>query len=212
METDGKKLTVAEFAAKAGCSTQRIYQLLQNTLQPFAIVENGRKYILSDGLQIVLDARAKQGFTKSNGTDLPTLDNPCKDLSTDDSTDTQSGGAAELAALDVLRGIVTSHEDEIEHLRSELAQERQRREDAEKAAAVAAAERDGERKRADELAAILQQEQQTSAALAAALQAAQIVQAGQIRLAMNESADHTDDEHANPKRGFFSRIFKRKAK
>lgn len=73
MQGSGEKLTIAEFAARAGCTTQRIYQLLHNSLQPFAIEENGRKYILSDGIEVVTAARKKQGFTKSLQEDLPTV-------------------------------------------------------------------------------------------------------------------------------------------
>ena len=125
MQESGEKLTIAEFAARAGCSTQRIYQLLQNSLQPFAIVENGRKYVHSDGLQIVLDARKKQGFAK--GTE--TLANSFETLA---SPEKVADLTAELAAV----------RDQIDQMREDLT-------DAQQRAAVAAAERDAERKRAD---------------------------------------------------------------
>ena len=203
MDGSVEKLTISEFAARAGCTTQRIYQLLQNSLQPFAIVENGRKYILSDGLQVVLEARKKQGFAKSS----ETLANPLQTLASAEKVD---GLTAELdethAELDAV----------IDQLR-----------EAEQAAAVAAAERDAERKRADDLRAqldavngLLQSEQKHAAELLKALSSSQLLQAGQMQLAMTaDQSDQTStetgagsdaDEEKPAKRGFFARIFKRK--
>lgn len=87
----------------------------------------------------------------------------------------------------------------------ELNDLRQKLHEAETAAAVAAAERDAERKRADESAAqitsimaALQTAQQQAADAMAALAASQALQAGQIRLAMQdgEPADGQSREEA----------------
>lgn len=63
-------LTVQEFAERAGCTKQRVYQLLNKSLKPFTVVENGRKYVLSDGIEEVLKAREAQGFSSK----LPTVE------------------------------------------------------------------------------------------------------------------------------------------
>lgn len=210
MSTDGKLLTVSEFAAKAGCSTQRIYQLLQSTLQPFAIVENGRKYILSDGLPIVIEARKKQGFTKSNGADLPTIANPCQDLATDDPTDTQSGGAAELAALDVLRGVVEGHAAEIDRLRAALDEERRKREAAELTAARLTAERDAMHHRFRDASAERDRLAEIVSRLTTTIQADAAARA--IAAKESTTTEAITDGEADPpkKKGFFKRLFSHK--
>ena len=62
---DQQYLTVKQFASRAGCTTQRVYQLLPKRLQPFLKTENGVKYIHEDGLQVVMQARVAQGFDKT---------------------------------------------------------------------------------------------------------------------------------------------------
>lgn len=48
----GDLLTVKEFAAAAGVSTQRIYKAMKTTLQPYvANTENGLTMLKSDGLR-----------------------------------------------------------------------------------------------------------------------------------------------------------------
>ena len=63
MQSSGEKLTIAEFATRAGISKQRVYQLLNKTLKDYLVIENGRKYIDSTGIEEVEEARKKQGFT-----------------------------------------------------------------------------------------------------------------------------------------------------
>lgn len=190
----GEKLTISEFAARAGCTPQRVSQLLRKSLQQFQVIENGRKYILSDGLRIVLDARAKQGYSERVSNSFETV-----------SSADQSAGELR-AALDAVR----------DQLR-----------EAEQAAAVAAAERDAERKRADDLRAqldavngLLQSEQKHAAELLQALASSQLLQAGQMQLAMTaDQSDQTSagngagsvtDEEKPAKRGFFAKIFRKK--
>lgn len=45
-------LTVKQFADQAGVSTQRIYQLLTKSLQPFCKSEDGIKYLSIEGLKL----------------------------------------------------------------------------------------------------------------------------------------------------------------
>ena len=146
MPDAGEKLTIAEFAARAGCTTQRVYQLLQKTLQPFAIEENGRKYILSDGIEVIAAARKKQGFTKSLQENLPTLDKSLQAVSSPDQQPKIDELTAELATvradLTETRAALDAARDQLDQLRTDLT-------DAQQRAAVAAAERDAERKRAD---------------------------------------------------------------
>ena len=63
-------LTVKQFAARAGVSTQRIYQLLAKSLQEFCKVENGTKYISAEGLK-VFDKEFLQEVAKDLPSDLP---------------------------------------------------------------------------------------------------------------------------------------------
>ena len=131
MQEGSEKLTIAEFAARAGCTTQRVYQLLQNSLQPFAIVENGRKFILSDGLPVVLEARKKQGFTKGS----PTLDNSCTNSCKELPTDETEQLRQELEKLTA----------KLRRTEADLTAAREQRDAADRKAAAA----DAERKRAD---------------------------------------------------------------
>lgn len=186
---ENEKLTVQEFAKRAGCSTQRVYQLLNNRLKPFAVVEGKQKYILATGIPEVLKAREKQGFSKS----LPRVEQPLQLLQ-------EEAPASGWHEQELLK--------EIEDLKERLRE-------VERNAAVAAAERDTERRRADEQAATLsaitaalRAEQEHSAELTKALAASQALQAGQLRLAMQEpdQSDAEKSEH-QAKVGLFSRIF-----
>lgn len=64
-----KYLTVKQFADQAGVSTQRIYQLLAKSLQPFCKSENGIKYLSVEGLK-VFDKEDLQGVAKDLPRDL----------------------------------------------------------------------------------------------------------------------------------------------
>ena len=149
MQDSGEKLTIAEFAARAGCSKQRVYQLLNKTLQPFTITENGQKYILSSGIEAVMNARKKQGFNKSLTTLEQDLNNPLQALENPE----QAQKIEELTAeLDRIRAEAAKNAADLETVRAELlrtqsdlAAAREQREKAEIRAAAA----DAERKRAD---------------------------------------------------------------
>lgn len=65
-------LTVKQFADQAGVSTQRIYQLLTKSLQPFCKSENGVKYLSIEGLEL-FDKETLQGLAKDLPSDLQTL-------------------------------------------------------------------------------------------------------------------------------------------
>ncbi len=119
-------LTVQEFAERAGCTKQRVYQLLNKSLKPFTMVENGRKYVLSDGIEEVLKAREAQGFSSK----LPTVEQELsKGLMQDETLKSE---------LDELKA-------RLEQAVADLAAKDEQIKDAEIKAAAA----DAERKRAD---------------------------------------------------------------
>lgn len=65
-------LTVKQFADQAGVSTQRIYQLLTKSLQPFCKSENGVKYLSIEGLKL-FNKETLQGLAKDLPSDLQGL-------------------------------------------------------------------------------------------------------------------------------------------
>ena len=214
MQDGGEKLTIAEFAQRAGCTTQRVYQLLHNSLQPFAIVENGRKYILSDGLQVVLDARKKQGFAKSS----ETLANPLQTLANPEKVADLTAELAETrAALDSAQDLLKAAE-----LKAAAADaERKRADAAEQHCTALQNQLQAMQTQLDGITAALQAEQEHAAELTQALTAAQALHAGTIstqkQLAMQEEApaDQSDTgtksepEAKQKRRSLFARIFRK---
>ena len=145
MPDAGEKLTVQEFAQRAGCTKQRVYQLLNNRLQPFTITENGRKYILSSGIDEVLKARESQGFNKG----LPTLEQELnKGLQTIETEALQQ-------QIDSLTAELAAAREDLEQAQRNADATRDQKAEAQQAAAVAAAERDAAQQRADDAAASL---------------------------------------------------------
>ena len=139
MSENGEKLTIAEFASRAGCTPQRVSQLLRKSLKEFQIVENGRKYILSDGLKVVLDAREKQGYRKGNETVSETVSNAFETVSS-------SKKIAELTAeLEKVKQLNFDQTITIDRLTGECEQMREITAQAREKAAAA----DEARKRAD---------------------------------------------------------------
>lgn len=208
MSTDGKTLSVSEFAKKAGISRQRVYKLLTGKLSTYCQrVDN----------QIMLDSSALSLFDV-NGVDTETVNGLTSVVngvdkgltSTDTQTDTQSGGAAELAALDVLRGVVEGHADEIERLRAELAQERQRREAAELTSARLTAERDAEHHRFRDASAERDRLAEIVSRLTTTIQADAAARA--IAAKESTTTEAITDGEADPpkKKGFFKRLFSHK--
>lgn len=198
MQENSEKLTISEFAVRAGCSPQRVSQLLRKSLKQFQVIENGRKYILSDGLQVVLDAREKQGYRKNYETVSSQSETVSETLSNSFETVSNNEKITELteelgetrAALDSVRPQVAAQAIELESIKKELEKTvnelRRTRADLEAArdqrdkAEIRAAAADAESKRADTAEAQLsvkdQQIQQQSdriGDLTAALRAAQ---------------------------------------
>lgn len=170
MQTSGEKLTIAEFAARAGCSPQRVSQLLQKSLKPFQIIESGRKYVLSDALPIVLEAREKQGYRKSFETVSETVSNSCETVSGPEEVERLTAELAEVQqrAADQL--------EQLDQMRAELVEAQQRAADADRKAQAAASEIDQHaaelaRTRAD-LEAVREQRQKIEVKAAAAEAAA----------------------------------------
>lgn len=259
MQGSCEKLTIAEFAARAGCTTQRIYQLLHNSLQPFAIEENGRKYILSDGIEVVTAARKKQGFAKSLQEDLPRVDKGLQEAPNNEEQAKIEELTAELnelrAALDAIKpqaaALIIDNDrlkqdlektvNELQRTRADLEAAREQRQKMEIRAAAAEAAADAERKRAESeckradaaekqctvkddqaaqqaqtvtaLTAALQTAQEQAASLTKALDNSQALQAGQIRLAMQDDApDIPADQQPQERRGIFGGLFHRRKK
>lgn len=252
MQGSGEKLTISEFAARAGCTTQRVSQLLRKSLKQFQVIENGRKYILSDGLQVVLEAREKQGYRKNFETVSETLSNSCKTVSNPELQAEIDELTAELnetrAALDAVKPkaaeLIIDNDrlkqelektvNELHRARADLEAAREQRQKAEIRAAAAEAAADAERKRADAaeqqcsvkddqaaqqaqtvtaLTAALQTAQEQAASLTKALDNSQALQAGQIRLAMQDDApDIPADQQPQERRGLFGGLFHRRKK
>ena len=163
MQDSTEKLSIAEFADRAGCTKQRIYQLLNNRLKPFTITENGRKYILSSGIETVLQARDAQGYRNSLTTKCETVEQENETVSSPDFQAEIDELTAELdrcraeseaktGELDTIRAEAAKNAADLETVRAELlrtqsdlAAAREQREKAEIRAAAA----DAERKRAD---------------------------------------------------------------
>ena len=244
MQNSDEKLTITEFANRAGCSPQRVSQLLQKSLKQFQVIENGRKYVLSDALPIVLEAREKQGYRKSCETVSETVSNSCETVS--DSEEVAKLTAELASAADQLKQVWTELIEarqraadadqkaqtiaaEIDRIRADLEAAREQRQKAEIRAAAAEAAAEAERKRADAaeqqcrvkddqaahsaqtvtaLTAALQTAQQQAENLTKALDNSQALQAGQIRLAMQDGEqDLTADQHPKKKRGLFGGLF-----
>lgn len=53
-------LTVKEFATIAGVTQQAVYKQLNNKLKPFLVVENDKKYIKSEGLELFSNKKVAQ--------------------------------------------------------------------------------------------------------------------------------------------------------
>lgn len=220
MDGSGQWMTVREFAQAAGVSIQAVYQRLDKDLSSYLKAENGRKYIHSDALQFVGNSSTCQEVDKH-------LTSTCQ----------ADSSAGELQKeLDETRAELDAVRDQLEKLdalqkrtAADLAAARDQRAAAERktaaaeqAAAVAAAERDASQTRADDLRAqldavtgLLHSEQQHVSDLLKALSSSQLLQAGQMRIAMQD--EQTPDEQTPAgseqpaKRGLFSRLFKRKS-
>lgn len=174
-------LTVKQFAAAAGVTTQRIYQALANSLQSYCKVENGRKYIDSAALQVfAADADLPsdcKSFTKRLQSDSTMIDEL----------------RAEIAAAQQSAAVAAAERD-AERRRADAAEARE----AAQLQTVAA------------LTAALQTAQKQAADLTEALTAAQALHAGTIqeRLAVQDGEPVADNQAE--KRGLFRRIFGRK--
>ncbi len=152
MQNSDEKLTITEFANRAGCSPQRVSQLLRKSLKPFQVIENGRKYVLYGALPIVLEAREKQGYRKSFETVSETVSSPYETVSSQEEV---AKLTAELASAG----------DQLKQVWTELIEARQREADADQKAQATVAEID--RIRAD-LEAAREQRQKAEIRAAAA--------------------------------------------
>ena len=64
-------LSVRQFAKRAGVTTQRIYQMMNKSLKSYCKVEDGKKYILADGLKIFEKAEVEKNSLQEVARDLP---------------------------------------------------------------------------------------------------------------------------------------------
>ena len=239
MQDEEKLLTVAEFAVLANISKQRVYQLLNNRLNDYVVSKNGTKMIRESGIEAVKQARVKQGFNKS-------MQESNQDLIAE--LETLKVQNAELKEkLEKIKQTSSNQELTIERITEECERTRQHEEQVraklERVLQEAAAA-DAERKRADAaehqcavkdkqieaLTAALQSAQQQAAELTTALATSQALQAGQLRLAMQDSdssgkpvENQTETTKAavkqsngtqvdGKKHGFFARLFRHSKK
>lgn len=72
-ESGGEWLTVKEFAAAAGVSTQAVYKQICNRFATYCKEENGRKYIHSDALEMLNGATGLQPSCQPFATELQAL-------------------------------------------------------------------------------------------------------------------------------------------
>lgn len=252
MQSSGEKLTIAEFATRAGISKQRVYQLLNKTLKDYLVIENGRKYIYSTGVEEIEESRKKQGFTKGLTEFEQELNKALQTIETleIDLAEQQKQNRSlnnELnearAALDTIKPQVATQIIELDRLKKELEKTvnelhktqadleatREQRQKAEIRAAAAEAASEAECRRADSaeqqcrvkddqaahsaqtvtaLTAALQTAQQQAENLTKALDNSQALQAGQIRLAMQDGEqDLPADQQPKKKRGLFGGLF-----
>ena len=194
-------LTVRQFAAAAGCSTQAVYKQIATRLQPYTKQDGGRTYINAaalnaDGAQI--DNRARNADGLQPGATLADL----ASLAALDALRDQIGRqAAEIerqrAELDTARGQLDQIGAELAQARTELCAQISAAADAEArrsaAQALADAAERREREQAAQLCSLadaLAAAQKQAAELAQALTTSQALQAGQIQLAM-QGAPHT---------------------
>ena len=222
MQAEEKLLTVAEFAVLADISKQRVYQLLNNRLNAYVVTKNGTKMIRESGIEAVKQARVKQGFNKSLKDSSQDLIAEIETLKAQNAELTEQLEKAKHSRVE--QGLTIERiTAECERTRQCEEQAREKLENVLREAAVA----ESEHKRADAaehqcavkdeqiaaLTAALQSAQQQAAELTTALATSQALQAGQIRLAMQNSDDGEKpvDEHEPPtKRGWLQKIFKRK--
>ena len=252
MQSSGEKLTIAEFATRAGISKQRVYQLLNKTLKDYLVIENGRKYIDSTGIEEIEEARKKQGFTKGLtefeqdlNKALQTIETLEIDLAEQQKQNRSLNNelnearaaldtikpqvAAQIIELDRLKKELEKTVNELHRTQADLEATREQRQKAEIRAAAAEAAAEAECRRADAaeqqcrvkddqaarsaqtvtaLTAALQTAQQQAENLTKALDNSQALQAGQIRLAMQDGEqDLPADQQPKKKRGLFGGLF-----
>ena len=215
----GDLLTVKEFAAAAGVSTQRIYKAMKTTLQPYvANTENGVTMLKSDGLrefginhslQLCNDVLQTQGC-KAQSTENTGLDgNLSPELATQ--------GLQPRVASDTDR-LIDTQAAEIETLKAEL--DRLHTELAAKDTQISLlqAHTDRQQQTIDNLTQALTQQQALNAA-AAVIQKQLIDQTegatapepsptetGNSSTATKEKENAADHTEGTPKRGLFARI------
>jgi uncharacterized protein YdcH (DUF465 family) len=180
-------LSVKQFAEQAGVSTQRIYQLLTKSLQPFCKSKDGIKYISIEGLS-VFNKGPLQEFAKDLPNDLQTIAKEIKESETSEN--------------ELLK-------ETIETLRQQLAVKDEQ-------IAVKDEQLAAKDKQLEDLTATLRSSQEQQKALTDALTAAQALHAGTIqeRLAVaqdqSEEVSAVEEKEEPEKRGFFGWLFGKK--
>ena len=180
-------LTVKQFAEQAGVSTQRIYQLLTKSLQPFCKSEGGVKYISIEGLS---------AFNKEH------LQEVAKDLPSNLQPLAKEFKESETSENEFLK-------ETIETLRQQLAVKDEQI--AAKDEQLAAKD-----KQLEDLTATLRSSQEQQKALTDALTAAQALHAGTIQERLTVAQDQSEEvsvveeKEEHEKRGFFGWLFGKK--
>ena len=213
-------LSVKQFAKKAGVTTQRIYQLMNKSLKSYCKVENGKKYISSDGLKIFERARIEESHLQGLAKDLPRPKNwscnsqniACKDDFSKENTEESLQGLAK----DLPRSKNRSYNSS----QSNLQEEKNKNEEITKETihilqeqlAIKDKQIYEKDKQIDELTAMLKISQEQQVALVQALTAAQALAAAdkqQLLLQAGQTIEQSKnpDPAENIKKGFFRRIF-----
>lgn len=204
----GDLLTVKEFAAAAGVSTQRIYKAMKTTLQPYvANTENGLTMLKSDGLREfglqpcnpVLQTESCKAQSSSN-----------TGIDGDLSPELATQGLQPRVASDTNR-LIDTQAAEIESLKAQLQAKDQQ-------ISLLQAHTDRQQQTIDSLTQALTQQQALNAA-AAVIQKQLIDQTegatapepsptetGNSSTATKEKENAADQTEGTPKRGLFARI------
>ncbi len=218
-------LSVRQFAKRAGVTTQRIYQMMNKSLKSYCKVEDGKKYILADGLKIFEKAEVEKNSLQEVARDLPRPKfRSCNSENTAYNADfpKEKNEIAEEnlqgLAKDLPRPKFRSCTPPKDNFQEESNPNEQITKETihvlQEQLAVKDKQIDEKDKQIAELTAMLKNSQEQQAALVQALTAAQALAAAdkhQLLLQAGQTTEQTVSDHIqtseNTKKGFFQRLF-----
>ena len=238
MQNSEKWMTVKEFAMTAGVSDKAVYDRLKKDLKVYLKNENGRKYIHSDALRFVgiqanssenqADSIQALNETQVDSSKFQVLEHELEETKIELNA-ANSQISAQNIEIDRLNKELESALNDLKRTSADLESAQEQRQKAEIRAAAAEATAAAECKRADAaeqqckvkdeqaahsaqtviaLTTALQTAQQQAENLTKALDNSQALQAGQIRLAMQDGEqDLPVDQQQKKKRGLFGGLF-----